>query len=57
MAKSKAFKKALENALKKEGVKNEWIEKHLLIDSLDLDKPNKRGKNNGKSKWKNPNHF
>tara|TARA_Y100001970_G_C14113533_1_gene792256 strand:+ start:994 stop:1167 length:174 start_codon:yes stop_codon:yes gene_type:complete len=57
MAKSKVFKKALENALKKEGVKNEWIEKHLLIDSLDLDKTNKREKNNGKSKWKNPNHF
>ena len=57
MGKSKAFKKALEDALKKEGVKNEWIESHLLIDSLDLDKPNKREKKNGKSKWKNPNHF
>ena len=42
MSKSKAFKKALEDALKKEGVKNEWMEKHLLIDSLDLDKPKKR---------------
>ena len=39
MSKSKTFKKALEDALKKEGVKNEWMEKHLLIDSLDLDKP------------------
>ena len=36
MGKSKAFKKALEDALKKEGVKNEWMESHLLIDSLDL---------------------
>ena len=57
MAKSKVFKRALEDALKKEGVKNEWMESHLLIDSLDLDKPNKREKKNGKSKWKNPNHF
>ena len=57
MAKSKVFKKALENALKKEGVKNEWIEKHLLIDSLDLDKPNKREKKNGKNQWHKTNHF
>ena len=42
MSKSTAFKIALEEALKKKGVKNEWMEKHLLIDSLDLDKPKKR---------------
>ena len=44
MGKSKAFKKALEDALKKEGAKNEWMESHLLIDSLDLDKPKKKSK-------------
>tara|TARA_R100000734_G_C3236870_1_gene42877 strand:+ start:336 stop:497 length:162 start_codon:yes stop_codon:yes gene_type:complete len=43
MGKSKAFKKALEDALKKKGVKNEWMESHLLIDSLDLNEK-KRGK-------------
>jgi len=43
MGKSKAFKKALKDALKKEGVKNEWMESHLLIDSLDLNEK-KRGK-------------
>tara|TARA_X000001388_G_scaffold72738_1_gene63732 strand:- start:784 stop:945 length:162 start_codon:yes stop_codon:yes gene_type:complete len=52
--KSTTFKKALEDALKKDGVKNEWIESHLLIDSLSLDKPKKKEKKNGK---KNPNHF
>jgi len=42
MSKSKTFEKALKDALNKEGVKNEWMEKHLIIDSLDLDKPKKR---------------
>ena len=42
MMKSKTFEKALKDALNKEGVKNEWMEKHLIIDSLDLDKPKKR---------------
>ena len=57
MMKSKTFEKALKDALNKEGVKNEWMEKHLIIDSLDLDKPKKREKKNGKNQWKNPNHF
>ena len=55
--KSKTFEKALKDALNKEGVKNEWMEKHLIIDSLDLDKPKKREKKNEKNQWKNPNHF
>ena len=50
MSKSKTFKKALEDALKKEGVKNEWMEKHILIDSLDLDKPKKRERKNVRQK-------
>lgn len=48
--KSTAFKIALEEALKKKGVKNEWMESHLLIDSLDLDKPKKKRRKNGKQK-------
>ena len=50
MSKSTAFKKALEDALKKEGVKSEWMEKHLLIDSLDLDKPKKKKRRNDYAK-------
>ena len=50
MSKSTTFKKALEDALKKEGVKSEWIVKHLLIDSLDLDKPKKKKRRNDYAK-------
>ena len=50
MGKSKAFKKALEDALKKEGVKNEWMESHLIIDSLDLDKPKKKKRRDNHAK-------
>ena len=50
MSKSTTFKKALEDALKKEGVKSEWMEKHLLIDSLDLDKPKKKKRRNDYAK-------
>ena len=50
MSKSTTFKKALEDALKKEGVKNEWMEKHLLIDSLDLDKPKKKKRRDNHAK-------
>jgi hypothetical protein len=50
MNKSTSLKKALEDALKKEGVKNEWMEAHLLIDSLDLDKPKKKKKRGNHAK-------
>ena len=50
MSKSTAFKKALKDALKKEGVKSEWMEKHLLIDSLDLDKSKKKKRRNDYAK-------
>lgn len=50
MSKSTAFRKAIEDALKKEGVKSEWMEKHLLIDSLDLDKPKKKKRRNDYAK-------
>ena len=33
----KKFRDTMKKKLEKEGVKNEWMEKHLIIDFLDLE--------------------
>ena len=47
---SKKIEQAFKKALSEQGVSNEWMKSHLIIESLDLDKPKKRKNKNVKNK-------